>query len=346
MIALFRAIARRVRAAVIETSGTTLDTIDRGVGGVRIWFMSRPHALHGSAVTRILIGFSLLGLAVSNFGSREYSYGAEWTEQFSQAPTTFVAIFPFSEIWKLCASPAGLTTVFVVVIVAAVALILGAATRISIIVLLVFWVSLSQLTTFTADQSDNLIRIALTFLLVSQCHRVWSVDSWLRNIRGKRVRGAGGIANVAHNVAVVALMCQICFVYVSGGLYKAGGKPWAGGWAIYDPLHVKQFSTWPELADFVTTFGPAVAFATTLTVLVQTMFPLMLLNTWTRRLALIVMVFFHIGIGVFMGLPWFSLSTLALDALFVRESTWMRLTGSSRTFVESVRREMDDAHSR
>ena len=342
MIDVLRAIVRSLRTLVIDGVSSALEATDRLLRLGYDWFVGSLHALHGSAAARILIGVSIFGLVTSNFSSRGYSYGAAWTEQFRVPPTSFAAMFPFVEIWKWAATPAGLTSVFIVVIVASVGLILGFATQISIIALLVFWVALSQLTTYTADQSDNLIRIALTFLLISQSHRVWSVDSWIRSRRERSVAPAGQVATVAHNVAVVALMCQICFVYVSGGLYKAGGQAWAGGWAIYDPLHVKQFSTWPELADLVTTFGPAVAFATSLTVLVQTLFPLMLLNTWSRRIALVVMVFFHIGIGVFMGLPWFSLSTLALDALFIRESTWKRLVGAPAAFTSSVRKDLED----
>src|SRR5690606_11896248 len=34
---------------------------------------------------------------------------------------------------------------------------------------------------------------------------------------------------------------------------------------------------------------------------------------------------FHIGIAVLMGLPWFSLAMIAVDAVFVRDSTWRGL---------------------
>jgi hypothetical protein len=33
---------------------------------------------------------------------------------------------------------------------------------------------------------------------------------------------------------------------------------------------------------------------------------------------------FHIGIGVLMGLPWFSLAMIGIDFIFIRDRTWMK----------------------
>jgi hypothetical protein len=57
-------------------------------------------------------------------------------------------------------------------------------------------------------------------------------------------------------------------------------------------------------------------------VLVQTAFPMMLLHRFTRVLALIVIMGFHAAIGLLMGLPWFSLGMIALDAIFISDRTW------------------------
>jgi hypothetical protein len=303
------------------------------------WFTAAPHALHGLAVTRILIGVAIFGETASNSITRDYSYGATWTGQFSAPSTDFVTFIPYSWVWMAAAHPAGLAVLFGVVAGAAVMLILGVGTRAAILVLLIFWVGLSQLTTFTADQSDNLIRIALTLLFFTDASSAFT----FRRHRPRR-RPRSVLRHAAHNGALAALGAQVCFIYAAGGLYKAGGQAWAQGWAIYDPLHVKQFSIWPELADLVTAWGPGVAIATTLTVLVQTAFPVLLLTGWTRRAALIIILGFHIGIGVLMGLPWFSISAVAIDAVFVRERTWQR--ARARLRIARTRTEHILAHDR
>lgn len=292
------------------------------------WFTGAPHAGHGLAVARILLGVAILGELVSNAPTRGYSYGATWTGQFTTPTTTFVTFFPYDWIWLIAAHPAGLTALFIIASFGATALILGLYSRIAILVLLTVWVGLTQLTVFTADQSDNLIRIALTFLFFTNADAVFAVR------RSRPLRSRSIIRNAAHNGALIVLGAQVCFIYAAGGLYKASGQAWAQGWAIYDPLQVKQFSTWPELAHLFTAWAPGVALLTTATVLVQTSFPVLLLTTWTRRLALIVVLGFHIGIGVLMGLPWFSISALALDAIFIREQTWRSTIAAFRSIYD------------
>src|SRR5699024_12530583 len=63
---------------------------------------------------------------------------------------------------------------------------------------------------------------------------------------------------MANNLAIVVLAFQVCAIYMSGGLYKAGGTAWQHGFAVYNPLHTQQFGTWPVLSDLVTASGPMV----------------------------------------------------------------------------------------
>src|SRR5699024_11416574 len=55
-------------------------------------------------------------------------------------------------------------------------------------------------------------------------------------------------------------------------------------------------------------------------------FPMMLLRRPTRIIALFGIGSFHVGIAVLMGLPWFSLAMIAIDAIFIRAATWARLS--------------------
>jgi hypothetical protein len=52
----------------------------------------------------------------------------------------------------------------------------------------------------------------------------------------------------------------------------------------------------------------------------------MLLTRPTRLIGLIGILSFHIGIAVLMGLPWFSLTMIAIDSIFIRDRTWKRLS--------------------
>ncbi|NKF34061.1 HTTM domain-containing protein, partial [Pseudomonas sp. BGM005] len=82
-----------------------------------------------------------------------------------------------------------------------------------------------------------------------------------------------------------------------------------------------RFGTWPVLSDLVTAWGPMVVVASWGSIILQVAFPLMLLTRPTRLLGLLGILSFHIGIAVLMGLPWFSLTMIAIDSIFIRDRT-------------------------
>jgi uncharacterized membrane protein YphA (DoxX/SURF4 family) len=198
----------------------------------------------------------------------------------------------------------------------------------------ILYVSFIELQEMAGDQGDNIFRIAMLALLFADSSSKWSIDA--RRRRAPRASSsnvlvrlwAGGLVlpdwlrNMSHNLVLVVLMLQVSMVYASGAFYKAGGLPWQNGSALYYPISVDQFGPWPQISAIVTAWAPLVAALTYLTVITQAFFPVLLMNPWTRRIALIVICGFHLGIAVMMGLPWFSLAMIAIDAIFVRDVTW------------------------
>lgn len=302
------------------------------------WLVSSKKASYGLAVTRILLGVMIIGMVLSNLSTLRYTFGpgAAWSGELLYPSSDFANIFPFSLVNRMAHTGIGITVVAIVLIACAALFTVGYRTRIVMIPLFIFWVGFLSINTYVQDQSDNLTRMSFIYLFFTALSDRWSMDARRR----AKYEGTGGsfltrwwrfqhvlpapMTNVLHNLAVVVLICQLCFVYASGGLFKAGGLPWQNGTAVYDPLQTARFGTWPILSDIATAWGPAVAIATIGTVLVQASFPFMMLNRVTRIFALVVILFFHIGIGVLMGLPWFSLSMVALDAIFIRDRTWSR----------------------
>jgi hypothetical protein len=52
-----------------------------------------------------------------------------------------------------------------------------------------------------------------------------------------------------------------------------------------------------------------------------------LLNLVARKVIIALVVVFHLAIAVLMALPWFSLSMLAFDTIFLNESTYVAADG-------------------
>lgn len=302
------------------------------------WLMDSKKATYGLAVTRMLFGLTALGLLVTNFSTRYYTFGSAslWSGEQVSPTSAFGSLWIFSGFRALMDNDAAFTALYLVVILLAVLLMLGYRTRLVLPIFWVLWVSLIEIQDMVSDQGDNIFRIALFGMMFADSSHRWSMDA----SRRRRATPEGGflarlwngapvlpasLPNLAHNLVIVTLTCQVIFVYVSGALFKAGGASWQNGTAVYAPLHVTRFAPWPELSTLVTVWAPAVAVFTIGSVLVQLVFPGALLFRWTRIPILFAMIGFHFGIAVLMGLPWFSLAMVAIDSIFVRDVTWQRI---------------------
>ncbi|MBC7593262.1 MAG: hypothetical protein H7288_04890 [Kineosporiaceae bacterium] len=79
-----------------------------------------------------------------------------------------------------------------------------------------------------------------------------------------------------------------------------------------------------------------VGISTYLAVFVQLFFPPLLLHPVSRRIALAFIVLLHLSIAVLMALPWFSLSMIAFDAIFVSSATYAALDLRIRSRLRPV----------
>nr|WP_281359019.1 HTTM domain-containing protein [Isoptericola chiayiensis] len=234
-------------------------------------------------------------------------------------------------------APVPLTLGYLLLVGLAVLLTIGWRSRLVAPVFLVLWVSLLESSPLTGDQSDNIFRILLLYLCFADLGGRWSLDA-RRRARKAALHGAprpfGPLGTptfnaraeqagtLLHNFAVIMAGTQICLIYVASGLYKAQGALWQDGTAIYYPLQLSHYRPWPELADILVANPFMVAVVTYFSVFIQLFFPLMLLQRWTRLIAISGVLSMHVGIAVVMGLPFFSLFIMAGDCLFVRDSTF------------------------
>ncbi|MGN7950424.1 HTTM domain-containing protein [Microbacterium sp. 22215] len=319
-----------------------LSAIDRISAFVGDWLFHGKKALYGLAVTRILFGVTAIGLLAANFGTRLYTFGSgsAWNGEMAEPVSEFPKIWIFSAFHAAMGNDVLYTALYLFLGVLAVLFVLGWRFRIVLPIFFCLWVGFVEANDMVGDQGDNMFRIALLLLFFADPAARWSLDARRRAKRGEWFAADSQpalLGTVFHNLALVALTAQVCFVYASGALYKAGGAPWEEGYAVYNPLQTARFGTWPVLSDLVTTWGPMVVAATWGSIILQVAFPLMLLTRPTRLIGLIGILSFHIGIGVLMGLPWFSLTMIAIDSIFIRDRTWARLSAGTRRRWEQTK---------
>ncbi|WP_091229618.1 HTTM domain-containing protein [Microbacterium sp. 3J1] len=312
-----------------------VSAIDRISAFVGDWLFSGKKALYGLAVTRILFGVTALGLLASNFSTRLYTFGSgsAWNGELAQPVSDFPKIWVFSAFHAAMGNDVLYTALYLLLGVLAVLFVLGWRFRIVLPIFFCLWVGFIEADDMVGDQGDNMFRIALLLLFFADPAARWSLDAKRRARNGDWFAPGSQpalLGTVFHNLALVALTAQVCFVYASGALFKAGGSPWEEGYAVYNPLQTARFGTWPVLSDLVTAWGPMVTVASWGSIILQVAFPLMLLTRPTRLIGLLGILSFHIGIAVLMGLPWFSLTMIAIDSIFIRDRTWSRLSSGTK----------------
>ncbi|WP_228282702.1 HTTM domain-containing protein [Brevibacterium atlanticum] len=345
---------------IVPLSTQARTAVARGWDRLEVLLTGRYHATYGLAVTRILIGLTGLGLILTNFNARHYAFGVgnAWSGEIADPKSDFPDIWLFSLFHRAVTVPPLFTAMMIGLAILAIVITLGWRTRIVLPFYLVLWVSFIELNDGAGDQGDNAYRMFLIALLFADTTRRWSLDARRRARRSRRVLSVDGVAGdafgtdpdahgtavgsqrrwvliMANNLAIVVLAFQVCAIYMSGGLYKAGGAAWQHGFAVYNPLQTQQFGTWPVLSDLVTAWGPMVVVISWASVLFQCAFPFMLFNRWTRIAGLLGILSFHLGIALLMGLPWFSLTMIAVDAIFIRDNSFANLDARLQSWWHS-----------
>ena len=300
---------------------------------------THPYGLHSLAACRILLGTMYVGVLLSNLRDRRLLWGpgSSWMTPLRDG-------YGFDGwLVGLQHLPGGWFDLFyLAVLAAAVCFTLGRLTRTAGVLLLLGSIQLVESAPMLGDQGDNIARIGLFYLLWTRCSVVWSWDARLRwggmdstlqylvwtRLGLERVLdrdAARAVGTFVSNVALGLLMAQIVMVYVTAGLFKARGGPWQFGTALYYPLSLPEFRPFGFLNDLLVAQPVLLALATWSVVLLQVLFPLTLPWAPARRVALVGIASMHLGIALLMGLPWFSLSMLAFDTLFVSERALLRV---------------------
>ena len=186
-------------------------------------------------------------------------------------------------------------------------------------VLLVLYVSLGRQNPLVSDAGDVVVRLVLLYLCFADLSAHWSLDARRRTRaatnpdRVRRIALPLAWGNLAHNAAVIAVACQIFIIYVSSAMFKIQGSLWQNGTAVYYPLHMHVYEAFPMLNGVLASNVFIVFVATYASVFLQLFFPFLLLTRPTRIVALVGIMGMHLGIGILLALPFFSLSMMGAD---------------------------------
>lgn len=296
-------------------------------------WITTEHWRIGASLLRVSLGTWAVYFYLLHWPYHGYLWGPDGVlplEKFLEMKGT-----PNIFVWN--SSTLYFEAVYLAAIVVAVLVVIGLLPRlIAPVHWFMIW-SMEERNPFLGDGGDNIMRIVLLFLVLVNTGSYLSVHAaWTRSRTLPLAKGWDGLRTflqpalaVTHNIGVLLIITQLCFVYLSTGLYKAMGELWQNGTALYYILRVDEFSL-PGVAEFIYRNLYLVVFGTYATVLFELMFSPSLFNRWTRYLMIATGVCFHFGIALVMGLVTFGWSMLSIYPLLLADReyqgalTWVR----------------------
>jgi Vitamin K-dependent gamma-carboxylase len=164
------------------------------------------------------------------------------------------------------------------------------------------WVSLWNWNPLLLDGDDAVLKVMCFYLMLSPCGNAWSIDA---NFHKK-----------TQQVVIWPLrlmQLQIALLYFVSGWVKFHSQEWLDGTVLQYVLihpHYSRWDGWPILGNpLISTLLSGLAWFIRWW---ELLFPVLLLNPYTRKLTLFIGILFHVGLLLTMNLRWFAVIMPAL----------------------------------
>jgi uncharacterized membrane protein YphA (DoxX/SURF4 family) len=291
----------------------------RGVAGAwdRFWFTpQQPHTL---ALIRILGGAMLFythlvwTLDLVAFLGPHSWLTADTVQLLNQGPDG--RGYAWSYLYWV-ESPAVIWILHIAALVVFALLTVGLFTRVTAILAFVITLSYCHRITGSWFGLDQINAFIATYLMLGSSGAVYSVDRWLAARRGEERPVQ---PKVGTNIAVRLLQVHMCIIYLFGGIGKMRGENWWDGSATWLALASLEYQsldmTWLVRHRWL------LALLTHVTVLWETFYCFLIWPKLTRPICLLLAVFVHGGIALFLGMPTFGLAMLIGNLAFIYPET-------------------------
>jgi predicted DCC family thiol-disulfide oxidoreductase YuxK len=214
----------------------------------------------------------------------------------------------------------GTQLVLAVLALSALALLFQRWTRVSVVAACITFTVLGLRLPELNDGGDNVATLALLYMVGV--------------LPAGAAAAAGSLRAWIHNLAVLAVIVQVCIVYFVAGFLKIQGESWHNGTALFLISQVEWFSSPATRNAFA---HPVIATAGAYsTMLFQVWFPIALFSRF--KLAFIAVAMgFHVGIAVTMGLLTFSIVMAGADLSLIGDDEYAVLRRRVRLSAERWR---------
>ena len=178
---------------------------------------------------------------------------------------------------------------------------------------------------------DQITLMLAMYLCIARSGSVLSVDSWLFQQFGDTysghawLRAVTGLPSVAcdstltecwsNTFATRLIQLHLCVIYFFGGLGKLRGEMWWDGSAMWYSVASYEYQSMDM--TWIGHFPILSSIATHLTVFWEVSYSAVIWPRWTRNWTLLIALFVHGGIALFLGMVTFGVMMIVANVSFV-----------------------------
>ncbi|GAA0437622.1 HTTM domain-containing protein [Agaribacter marinus] len=296
---------------------------------------TQKHMLMGTSLIRIAFGLLILYFYFIHYGQRRFLWGPNGMQDHETLTKQLFTTNNFS-IYQLNDSLLYFEIIFHIGVVIAFFFTIGFMGRLTAILNFIFIWSLQHANVLILDGGDNVMRIILFYLLFANTTAFFSVDGYRRKQKVSSITLSPSLFNAFHNLAVLASIIQVSFMYLTSGMHKIMGEVWQNGTALYYILQVDEYTHpfFKELiisSDFLLLIGAYGA------IFAQITYPFLLFNRYTRYIAIFNIIAMHIGIAIVMGLFTFSATMISIQLVLLKNEEYERAYTAVKRLLSKLR---------
>lgn len=237
------------------------------------------------------------------------------------------------QLLRFVDTEAGVTALWALLLVAAIALTLGAGTRVAALVVLVLVVSFQRRDPWILNSGDLVLRNLAFFLALAPAGAALSLDRWLRTRRDPRDAFWQHPSRAPWPLRLIQIELSLGYLFAVWA--KARGETWNEGTAVGYALRIDDLVRFAPPA-FVTEWLPLVNLLTYGTLAVELALAVLVWNRRLRPWVLGAGVAMHLLIDLTVQVGFFSYTVLVAYLAFVPPETMDRVVSAVRTRVGRV----------
>ena len=299
--------------------------------------VSTPIRLRGASLLRVVLGTLVVAFYVLHAPIREFLWGPDGEVPRASFLANLAQRHDGLNLYAWAHTHAQFELVFVTGFAVTLLWTLGARTRLTGPLAFAFTWSLMYRNETLMNGGWRMLLLVMLYLSFADVGRYWSVETRFGRGASRLPHLAQRLLAVLHNGAIATCLAQVIVMYVFSTFYKLSGHMWQDGTALYYILRSAEFEI-PGVSALIYHNAVLVTLGTYGALVLQAAFPWLAFHPRLKWIGLGGAMSFHLAIAVLMGLVWFSVIIIAVDLLFIPDSTYRALGALLRRWLREPAR--------